>query len=741
MDFTPITEFLTLGAITAECLKSGVTSAVGRAFGAGYSKIATRIKNIRTQDELPKNHDLLKALRLAMLRATAYMGHALVDEMNLAAVSAEEQQQVKNFKEELFKWIDREEKNIDTWIQTGWFNPEAYAKVELLLTEADTNDIETIKANLALKSITEWKEELKNGVCPSIDNVLPEMAIQYLDNGWMDNGKHMRWFDITGYWFAQLLKESPLAKDAFQNRLLGEIAVEVGIMHSKIDTLLEGYQNSIRFEEWIEGRWLSVEAESKVFREENRVGHATTHAELAEMKEMLNELLKRDSIIGVKEQELAARYDPQLAHELAYYKQETEQLRKEIQEKNIELEEHKTIREELEQSLSKHKETDALKGQALTAIKENDYPKAKRLLIDATKDSISDAAENFYQLGKVCELNLEYREALHYYELAAKTASHHPQYLYKAGKISRELGYIDNALRYYEEAIQIETITNGSNSSQNATYYNALGLAWYAKGEYDKAIDCYEQALEIDKQYYGESQPYIANVYNNLGLAWYAKGEYDKAIDYYDQALEIDKQYYAESHSQIAIRYSNLGLAWHFKGEYEKAIQYYEQALAIDKQYHGESHPDIAIDYNNLGGAWKYKGECNKAIGYYEQALAIDKQYYGDSHPQIAIRYNNIGMAWKFKGEYNKAIGYYEQALAIDKQYYGESHPDIAIDYNNLAGAWASKREYNRAVEYYEKSLVIMRQFLGEEHPSTKAVKENLEICIAAKNAQGNPNS
>ena len=98
-------------------------------------------------------------------------------------------------------------------------------------------------------------------------------------------------------------------------------------------------------------------------------------------------------------------------------------------------------------------------------------------------------------------------------------------------------------------------------------------------------------------------------------------------------------------------------------------------------------------------------------------------------------------MAWKFKGEYNKAIGYYEQALAIDKQYYGESHPDIAIDYNNLAGAWASKREYNRAVEYYEKSLVIMRQFLGEEHPSTKAVKENLEICIAAKNAQGNPNS
>ncbi|MEZ5015673.1 MAG: tetratricopeptide repeat protein [Flavipsychrobacter sp.] len=273
--------------------------------------------------------------------------------------------------------------------------------------------------------------------------------------------------------------------------------------------------------------------------------------------------------------------------------------------------EQEKIKEELEKSLSKQKESDILKQKAFEAVEKEDYDTAEELLKESAKDRISEVAEDFYQLGKVKELKLEYRPALEYYELAVRASPNNVGYLDKAGRLSRDLGYVDNALRYLDKAIVIEE-QKETGTKDLAIYYNEIGLVWHSKGEYDKAIGYYEQALEIDKAYYGDSHPTIATRYNNLGSAWYSKGEYDKAIDYHVRALEIDKKYYRDSHPYIAIDYNNLGMAWDSKGEYDKAIGYYEQALEIGKAYYGDSHPDIAIRYNNLGSAWSSKGSMIK---------------------------------------------------------------------------------------------------------------------------------
>ena len=189
-----------------------------------------------------------------------------------------------------------------------------------------------------------------------------------------------------------------------------------------------------------------------------------------------------------------------------------------------------------------------------------------------------------------------------------------------------ELDY-PNALKYYERAVQL--------TPENTLYLNDAGFMQHKMGYYDKAIEYYEKALESDLKSFGPEHPKVATYWNNLGEAWRAKGEYDKAIDYYEKALASDLKSFGPEHPDVAIDWNNLGEAWRAKGDYDKAIEYFEKALASDLKSFGPEHPDVAIDWNNLGLAWKSKGEYDKAIDYYEKALVNLLRNYSYQHPYV----------------------------------------------------------------------------------------------------------
>ena len=421
--------------------------------------------------------------------------------------------------------------------------------------------------------------------------------------------------------------------------------------------------------------------------------------------------------------------DAETKNRLALLEQEMHGLTNELNQSKEIQEQQAKDKNELELRLAPQIARDNLKQQALTAIQENKYDEAKSLLIESAKDSISDTASTFYELGKVSKLQLLYKEALKYFELAVEIKPGDFDMNMEAGVMLRDSGYNDKAIIHFEKALQILQADNETDESNLSYLINELGVAYYNLGEFDKAIDYYEKSLAIDKNIYGEEHPEVAIRYNNLGVVYDDRGEHDKAINYYEQALAIDKKVYGEKHLQIATRYSNLGTAYNDKGEFDKAIDFFEKALAIDREFNGEEHPDIAINYNNLGAAHCLKSEYDKAIKYYELALAIDKKFYGEEHPNIATRYNNLGVAYRLKSEYDKAINYYELALAIDKRFNGEGHPDIAIDYNNLGLVYKSKGVYDKAITYYESALNIFEKFLPANHPSIATVKDNLAFA------------
>ena len=67
-----------------------------------------------------------------------------------------------------------------------------------------------------------------------------------------------------------------------------------------------------------------------------------------------------------------------------------------------------------------------------------------------------------------------------------------------------------------------------------------IGLIYSDKGDADNALKYHQQALEIDKEI-GYKQGEASDL-GNIGLIYSDKGDADNALKYHQQALEIDKE-------------------------------------------------------------------------------------------------------------------------------------------------------------------------------------------------------
>ncbi len=244
------------------------------------------------------------------------------------------------------------------------------------------------------------------------------------------------------------------------------------------------------------------------------------------------------------------------------------------------------------------------------------------------------AAGNAFLLAKLKELQLEYKEAK----------------------------------KYYEEAVRL--------SPNNSLYLNALGYILHDLGKYDEAIKYFQNALNIDLKAFGDNHPNIATRYNNIGAVSRELGKYNKAIDYYQKAISIALKTFGDNHPNIATTYNNIGTVLTTLNKYDEAIKCYQKALNIDLKIFGDNHPNIAATYNNIGAALQKSGEHKKAIKYFQKAEKIDLKTFGNNHPNIAATYNNLSNAYYSLRDYKKAIEYLQKAEKICMQFLGADHPN-----------------------------------------------------------------
>lgn len=262
-------------------------------------------------------------------------------------------------------------------------------------------------------------------------------------------------------------------------------------------------------------------------------------------------------------------------------------------------------------------------------IRYNHFPGMPELKEEAKLPIIAKESlqtENYVALGDAFVDNGQYEQAHQEYSRAilhaghATLSPHHGYIFFKRAFVSKKLGFVEDALKDYTQAITV-----------NPTYvdaYVARGLMLYELRKYQDALQDFQEASTL--------KPNFPRVYVFAGAMYRMIKDYEKALAQLNTAISLSPNY--------AEAYFNRGQVYSDMPDYEKAIEDFTHAVSLNPKYteaflkRGLVHKaiknfDLAIqdfqhtielDPKNADG-YIYRGQTLYEKGYHEyHQLAIE---------------------------------------------------------------------------------------------------------------------
>ena len=127
-------------------------------------------------------------------------------------------------------------------------------------------------------------------------------------------------------------------------------------------------------------------------------------------------------------------------------------------------------------------------------------------------------------------------------DLTVKSKGDVAESLYRSGIESLWLGNYDNAVGYFENAV--------NKNPRRAEAWVQVGYCKVKQGKIQEAIRAYTQALQL--------KPADAEIHNKLGDAYYYSGRLREAIESYSEAARL-RPHWAETFYNLAIAYFESG--------------------------------------------------------------------------------------------------------------------------------------------------------------------------------------
>jgi len=255
-----------------------------------------------------------------------------------------------------------------------------------------------------------------------------------------------------------------------------------------------------------------------------------------------------------------------------------------------------------------------------------------------------DACKNFYNAG-------DYKRAIEAGKRAIKKYPNNPVAHYCLGISYYEVGEFKLALKHMKKT---ESLT--SNKKNLMSIYHQIGKIYYGIGYLDDALLYYNKSLSLAREL-GDSRTQ-AGALNNIAIIYQNIGELDKALGYYEESLRLQTD-----EKDKAGTYNNIALIYGERGDYKKAVKYFQKAIEIVERY-GDYHK-ASIGKLNLGNTYRKMKDYENAEKYLLEGLEGVK-IVGDKYWE-AFGYKYLGWLYSDKGDKKTAKDYLTRAYNLYK--------------------------------------------------------------------------
>lgn len=312
-------------------------------------------------------------------------------------------------------------------------------------------------------------------------------------------------------------------------------------------------------------------------------------------------------------------------------------------------------------------------------------------------------------LGMEAVQNLEYAEAIQYFNTALEEKEDERLACRGMGLAYMGLSKYEDAIAYLEKALRL---SDGSvqDIDYDINYY--LATAYFKNGQAQDALQSYNAILALRPK---EIEAYYLRGYVKLcgGNFESAKEDFDKTISLdpqnYDRLIqiynalvdngyrEVGKEYLQQviADNEKSISNYDLGRIYYYLEDYESAKNYLSQVK-------------ISSDYE----ASLYLGRTYEALGDYNYASSIYNDYTLNDQSKAEI-YNQLGLCRMQMEEYELALMAFQSAMNIEGNEMMQT-----LKFNEII-AYEYMKEYKTAA-------ALMSDYLKTYPDDEAAQRENL---------------
>ncbi|NWJ06604.1 NPHP3 protein, partial [Crypturellus undulatus] len=232
-------------------------------------------------------------------------------------------------------------------------------------------------------------------------------------------------------------------------------------------------------------------------------------------------------------------------------------------------------------------------------------------------------------------------------------------------KAARRKGSLCGFALLRQRALQLEELTLGKDTPDNARTLNELGVLYYLQNNLETAELFLKRSLEMRERVLGPEHPDCAQSLNNLAALYNEEQLHDKAEELYERALDIRRRALAPDHPSLAYTVKHLAVLYKKMGKLDKAVPLYELAVEIRQKSFGPKHPSVATALVNLAVLYCQMKKQIEALPLYERALKIYEDSFGHMHPRVGETLKNLAVLSYEGGDFEKAAELYKRAMEI----------------------------------------------------------------------------
>ena len=247
-----------------------------------------------------------------------------------------------------------------------------------------------------------------------------------------------------------------------------------------------------------------------------------------------------------------------------------------------------------------------------------------------------------------------------------KADNNYYKYWSLKAKIYEQVNKYDQALKYYNKAIDHNLSTWGPMSLEVGLAYNEKGLFLSEINKYDEAIVCFKKALEIESSQENRLNDYSV-VLTHLAESYGRNNEFEKGMLYFDE--HIDRLMSHDTIDNEAVIYISMSKAdlYNEYSKYDSAINTYQELLVFMRNNNLETHEEYPEVYRELSYCFESKSDYQQRYKMISSALEAHRARKDSTSLEYTITLNELGDHFYAMGLPDSSFYYYEKNAILSK--------------------------------------------------------------------------